>query len=114
MLELAMVLPPFRCAAHLQCCCSLPGQQENPIPLAAPPFVPQAAAAAGLNTSHLAPAAGGQQGAGELPPAWGVDPAVLESSSLHYAPLAYSMGERCGVGSGFALIINVLLASGSS
>ncbi|PRW20834.1 hypothetical protein C2E21_8605 [Chlorella sorokiniana] len=52
----------------------------------------EAAAAAGINTSYLAPAAEGQQGAGELPPAWGVDPAVLESSALHYAPLAYSMG----------------------
>lgn len=63
-----------------------------------PLTLPQAAAARGLNTSHLAPAAGsgGEQGAEGLPPAWGVDPAVLESSPLYYAPLAYSMGaHRC-------------------
>ena len=55
----------------------------------------QAAAAAGFNTSYLAPAASWQHGVGELPPPWGVDPAVLESSTLYYPPLPYSMGE-CG------------------
>lgn len=56
------------------------------------PFL-QAAAARGLNTSHIASPAEGQSGAGQLLAAWGVDPAVLESSPLYYAPLAYSMGE---------------------
>lgn len=59
------------------------------------PFL-QAAAARGLNTSHIASPAEGQSGAGQLLAAWGVDPAVLESSPLYYAPLAYSMGELVG------------------
>lgn len=65
------------------------------LPTCVPLSPMQAAAAAGLNTSHLTPATSGQQGVGELPPPWGVDPAVLESSGLYYPPLPYSMGE-CG------------------
>ena len=54
----------------------------------------QAAAARGVVMPALFAVDSSSEAAGDgsLPPQFGIDPAALEGSDLHYPPLAYSMG----------------------
>ena len=71
-------------------------RQVLPLALALPSMgVPTFAAAATDKhacASLLQAEVGSAGSGGGLPPPFGVDPAVLESSPLHYAPLAYTIG----------------------